>query len=336
MRIHNRSPFRFSFFTVLWVLVAEVSSAQFELPFVELPGSSVSEFQLESSLDGIYAPHFDEMLSPQSMIDLDSADFSHAWSDGLDLSELQVDEGCLIRREQPHLARLWSDQQNFYSSESLVGLATLFGAGAIMANTQADQQLQNHFQSSVRGATSDEWFEFLHANKELGNGVYVLPVMGVAWIADEYFTSSPYLDGAGLWGERSIRAFLVGAPPLLLMQQVTGGSRPTETFEDSEWHPLHDNNGVSGHAFMSSLPFITAAKMTENPWEKGFWYFASTLGPLSRVNDNAHYPSQVGLGWGLAFLAATAVAQSDTGRRPFRILPHAPSGDNGFALQFQW
>jgi hypothetical protein len=336
VRIHLRSPFRFSFVAVLWVLVAGVSSAQFELPFVELPGSSVSEFQLESSLDDLSTSSSDQVFEAKPTINLDSADFSQSWSDGLDLGDLQLDERSLALREQPLLERLWSDQQNFYSSESLVGLAALFGAGAIMANTQADQQLQNHFQSSVRGATSDEWFEFLHANKELGNGVYVLPVMGVAWIADEYLTSSPYLDGAGLWGERSIRAFLVGAPPLLLMQQMTGGSRPTETLEDSEWHPLHDNNGVSGHAFMSSLPFITAAKMTENPWEKGFWYAASTLGPLSRVNDNAHYPSQVGLGWGLAFLAATAVAQSDTGKRPFRFLPHAPSGDNGFALQLQW
>ena len=321
---------------VLWVLAAGVSSAQFDLSFGESPDSSIGEFQLESSLNGLSASSSDQVSEVQPTIDLDSADFSQSWSDGLDLGELQLEEESLALRERPLLSRLWSDQQNFYSSESLVGLATLFGAGALMANTQADQQLQNHFQSSVRGATSDEWFEFLHANKELGNGVYVLPVMGVAWIADECFTSSPYLDGVGLWGERSMRAFLVGAPPLLLMQQVTGGSRPTETFENSEWHPLHDNNGVSGHAFMSSLPFITAAKMTEKPWEKGFWYAASTLGPLSRVNDNAHYPSQVGIGWGLAFLAATAVAQSDTGIRPFRILPHAPSGDNGFALQFQW
>ena len=32
-----------------------------------------------------------------------------------------------------------------------------------------------------------------------------------------------------------------------------------------------------------------------------------------RVNDNAHYPSQVMLGWWLAYLSASAVAMSDEG-----------------------
>lgn len=94
-----------------------------------------------------------------------------------------------------------------------------------------------------------------------------------------------------------MRGFIVGAPPLIVMQRLTGGSRPYETNEGSEWHPFRDNNGVSGHAFMSSLPFITGAKMTDNPWEKSLWYLGSTLGPLSRVNDNAHYPSQIGMSW---------------------------------------
>jgi hypothetical protein len=44
---------------------------------------------------------------------------------------------------------------------------------------------------------------------------------------------------------------------------------------------------------MGSLPFITAAKMTENRGYKVLFYAGSAIAPLSRVNDNAHYPSQV-------------------------------------------
>lgn len=142
------------------------------------------------------------------------------------------------------------------------------------------------------------------------------------------------LETVGLWGERFMRGFLVGAPPLVLMQVLTGGSRPDETIEGSEWNAFGDNNGVSGHAFMSSLTFINAAKLSENPWRKTFWYAASAIGPLSRMNDNAHYPSQIGLGWAMAYIAATAVQQSDTGKRGWTLEPQSSLSSSGVALQY--
>lgn len=232
--------------------------------------------------------------------------------------------------------RLLNDQKNYYSGDSLLGLAGAFVIGGIFANTQADQQLHNHFQSSVAGATSDEWFEFLHANKELGNGIYTLPVMGAAWLTGEVFDDSSAMSRVGEWGERSLRGFVVGAPPLIAMQLVTGASRPEETPEGSQWRPFRDNNGVSGHAFMSSLPFITAAKMTDDPFRKSLWYLGSAIGPLSRVNDNAHYPSQVGLGWAMAYFAATAIEQTERGESHWRLRPSFWSDGSGLALEYQW
>ena len=234
------------------------------------------------------------------------------------------------------LDRVLGDQSNFYSGDSMLKLGLAFGAAAVIANTQADDQLQRHFQTSVRGASSEEWFQFLHANKELGNGIYSLPVFGTVWLANEYIDGPPIFETTGLWGERSMRGFFVGAPSLILMQHITGGSRPYETIEGSEWHPFRDNNGVSGHAFMSSLPFITAAKLTDNPWQKSFWYTASTIGPLSRVNDNAHYPSQIGLGWLMAFVAASAVDQTDSGQRGWTLTPQSSLDSSGIALQYRW
>ena len=232
--------------------------------------------------------------------------------------------------------RLVSDQSHFYSPESMLQLGLAFGVGASFANTQLDDQLQNHFQSSVRHAPSEEWFQFLHANKELGNGFFTLPVFGAAWFANEVIDGPPIFETTGLWGERAMRGFLVGAPPLILMQHATGASRPYESNEGSEWRPFRDNNGVSGHAFMSSLPFITAAKLVDDPWKKTFWYTASALGPLSRVNDNAHYSSQVGLGWIMAYIAATAVEQSDTGQRGWTLIPQSTPNSSGIAMQYTW
>jgi hypothetical protein len=232
--------------------------------------------------------------------------------------------------------KLLTDQRNFYSMDSMLGLTAAFGLGAIAANTSFDQQVHKHFQSSIRGASSDVWFDSLHANKELGNGIYSLPIMGSAWLLSAAMPQVEEFEVAGTWGERSLRSFVVGAPPLILMQRVTGGSRPFETTENAEWHPFRDNNGVSGHAFMSSLPFITAAKMTKNPWGKSAWYAASTLGPLSRVNDNAHYPSQIALGWILAYAAATSVDRTDTGKKGWHLLSETADGRPGMSVQYRW
>jgi hypothetical protein len=249
------------------------------------------------------------------------------------------DQMELIDRPKPPATlgeKLLSDQLSFYSKESGANLLMAFGVGALLANSEMDGKIQKHFQASVRGATSDEWFEFLHANKEIGNGMYTLPIFGSLWLANTYIDGPESFETAGVWGERSLRAFLVGAGPVVIGQRLTGGSRPDETGNGSDWLPFRDNNGVSGHAFMSSLPFITAAKMTDGPIRKTLFYGGSLIGPLSRVNDNAHYPSQIGIGWAMAFVAASAVQHTDTGKRGWSIVPSSSLNSSGLAFQYRW
>jgi PAP2 superfamily len=250
------------------------------------------------------------------------------------LSEL--DSTIPDRISKPLFTRLWDDQRNFYSPES----ATLLGGGMIvgglMANSSFDDTVHRHFQSSVRSATSDDWFHSLHASKELGNGLYTLPIFASAWGAGALFPDSPMAVNSGRWGERSIRGFMVGVPPLIVLQRLTGGSRPYETEENSKWHPLVDNNGISGHAFMGSLPFITAAKMTENRAYKALLYAGSTIVPLSRVNDNAHYPSQVALGWWMAFLAASAIDATENPQSKWHFLPYSTADGSGLLLEYRF
>ncbi|MBN8603506.1 MAG: phosphatase PAP2 family protein [Planctomycetes bacterium] len=244
----------------------------------------------------------------------------------------------LLKPERPAslISRMWDDQMNFYSAESLTLLGGGLIVGGAMANSSFDDGIHRHFQSSVRGATSDDWFESLHASKELGNGMYVLPVFATAWAAGELFPENALSQTSGRWGERSLRGFVVGAPPLIVMQQLTGGSRPTETDESSEWHPFRDNNGISGHAFMGSLPFITAAKMTDNRGYKLLLYAGSTIAPLSRINDNAHYPSQVALGWLMAYLAASAIDATDDPNSRWRFYPYSNGDGSGMMAEFRF
>ena len=177
--------------------------------------------------------------------DSPASDFDSQVNHWLLPSSHSVSDELRDTHDRSLVGRLLADQMNYYSAESLTMLGAGLVVGGAMANSSIDDGIHRHFQSSIRNANSDDWFESLHSSKELGNGKYTLPVMAGAWGVGELFPDSPLAGSAGAWGERSLRGILVGAPPLLAMQQLTGGSRPAETSEGSEWPPVTDKNGIS-------------------------------------------------------------------------------------------
>jgi membrane-associated phospholipid phosphatase len=214
--------------------------------------------------------------------------------------------------------KITADYRNFYSWPTMFGLALGFGGGAILANTSLDQDYRNWYQDDVRSSDTDD---FARSCKVFGEGQIFIPACAGLAVLNVWCQDVPLLGVAGDFGDRTTRAFLVGAPPMLLMQFVTGASRPEEAAYRSHWRPFEDNNGVSGHAFMGAVPFITAAQMCENPLLKGGFYFCSTLAGWSRVNDDAHYLSQVCLGWWMAYLACQSVSQTNFEERLVAVTP---------------
>jgi hypothetical protein len=243
------------------------------------------------------------------------------------------------RSNHPRLARagyrILEDYRNFYTCENLVCLSAAFGAGAIMANTGFDVTMQDAW---LRGVEPTGVGTFFSGCKDIGEGRYALPIFGVAAATGLVFEGNPAGDVVGEWGSRSLRMFVVGAPPLYVMQWVTGGSRPGESPVGSRWHMLNDNNGVSGHAFVGAVPFLAAAEMVESPLLKGTLYVCSTFVGFSRMTDDAHYPSQVFLGWYLAWASARAVSATEMQFAGMEVsivpLPMADLG--GMAVEARW
>jgi hypothetical protein len=230
--------------------------------------------------------------------------------------------------------RVCSDYREFYSCEGLTWLTAGVGAGALMANTGFDEHfMRDAFLDNVVLAPSDELYEMLHKPKFLGDGWYTIPAFAVAALSEPLLADWPCGEVAAHWGQRCLRAIVVGGPPVLALQRLTGGSRPGETSADSRWKPLRDDNGVSGHAFMGAIPFVSAAKMTDNRWLKAGFYTVSVLPALSRVSDDRHYFSQVFLGWWLAYLAASAVDHTETGRAECRVYPMMTDDEVGLLFE---
>jgi hypothetical protein len=208
--------------------------------------------------------------------------------------------------------RIKQDYRNYYSWDGLGYMVVGFGLGAAVANTNADHEMQEWWQEDVRTGTTDDFARWV---KTFGEGYFVIGAGMSGWLVGEVFYDRPIPGVIGEWGGRTMRSLFVGVPPMLLMQTVTGASRPDESHANSRWQPFNDNNGVSGHAFMGAVPFINAAKMSDSiPLKAGF--YACSLAPAwSRLNDDAHFTSQVFLGWWMAYWAATAVDITNCGQR---------------------
>jgi hypothetical protein len=134
------------------------------------------------------------------------------------------------------------------------------------------------------------------------------------------------------WTLKSIRATAVGTPTLLFLAAATGGDRPTEG--DSKWRPFENIRGVSGHTYFSVVPIITAAKMSENRYQKAIFYGLSALPALSRINDDKHYFSSVALGWYIAYLSC-AVVEKGTDRQEGRVHLQIAPVPKGIAFAVQ-
>lgn len=227
-------------------------------------------------------------------------------------------EGWSIPYSKPIWETIKRDHKNFYSSGHLLRMGIGLGIGGIMANTNIDEKIQNRCQDDVRSSSTDNFADVM---KTFGEGKYLIPLSLFTAALPEIIPESSATSSIGKWGRLTSRAYLVGGPPLLLLQRATGASRPGENDDGSRWKPFNDSNGVSGHAFIGAVPFLSAARMSSNRLLRYGLYVASTLTAWSRINDNDHYASQAMLGWYLAWESVKAVSESNANDQELKVSP---------------
>lgn len=250
-----------------------------------------------------------------------------------DASRAPAGFGARLRadfREEVYLIR--SDYRNYYSCGTMRDLWLGVAGGAVLANTSLDEDFQNWYRRDVRGSGTDDFAAFW---KTFGEGEIFIPAYAGLALVGGIFQDRPLIGPVGEFSDRVTRGYLVGAPPMLLMQAMLGGSRPGEHGVGSQWKPFDDSNAVSGHAFIGAVPFITAAKMSDRPWMKATFYTLSTFPAWSRVNDDAHYLSQACLGWWMGYLACRAVDQTEYEQRCLTFTPLVTPGVTGMAMVVQ-
>jgi hypothetical protein len=215
-----------------------------------------------------------------------------------------------------------TDLGNFYlDRETLTGLGIGVAGAAVFANTGMDRYLRTRYQDDLRSGKTDKAANIFNISRTA-----LVLVLAPAYIGT--YGAGKLLHDSTMeqWAMNSIRATVAGGPALLFVAAATGPDRPGEG--SSHWKPFQSTHGISGHAFLGGIPFITAAKMSENPYRKAILYGLSALPGLARINDDRHYFSQSALGWYLAYLSCAVVrngSDRQEGRGHVRFAP-VPKG----------
>jgi len=232
--------------------------------------------------------------------------------------------------------RIFADFGNLYNCNNVANFGLAIAGGAVLANTEMDHNFQNWYDKQIKSDTSDE---FSKVAKWFGEGQIVIPVMLTSALTYRFSqTKWGFADNClGEFADRTARGYLVGAPTLLTFQLLLGGDRPC--CGDSYWRPFKQDHGVSGHAFLGAVPFITIAQMSDEPVVKGVFYALSGFTAWSRVNDDRHYLSQALLGWYLAYLSVRAVSQTEANcwlPRGLTLFPVCANDSVGAGLYYQF
>ena len=229
--------------------------------------------------------------------------------------------------------KLWVDVDNYFSWVTARDMAIALGLDAVLANTPMDQHFQNWFQKNVRTKSTDN---FSNSIKFLGQGQYMIPAAIGLTVAGTLVGDNWLGDTVGDFGSQTCRAYLIGAPSLLLAQYGLGASRPSDNLvHGSYWHPFANSHGASGDAFIGSVPFITAANMTDNNYLKALFFLGSFMVPFERVDLNQHYLSQAILGWSLGCMAATAVGKTEHDDRAVMFGPVVTPDLTGIGIEIR-
>ncbi len=200
-------------------------------------------------------------------------------------------------------ARTGRHYRRAYSRRGFLRLGAGGAVAALMAHTPVDETVDAWHRDTVRSETSDR---LSHVFREGGERY---------WFA--YWLLFALTDGLlgrtvlSRWGRSAVEAMVVGLPGLWTFQRVAGASRPTDAPGDPRWRPMADDNSASGHTFMSSIPWIVAARRAGGAPARLAAYLASGATGWSRLNDRKHYLSQVVWGYVIAWNAVDAVLEED-------------------------
>lgn len=186
--------------------------------------------------------------------------------------------------------------------------------GAVVVTVASGLWLDREFQSESQESRSPDKDRWSGTWGQLGT-VYSFVVLGAAgtygWLADDPRGVDVLVDGL----EASVIASGILSP---LLKYAVGRSRPYQTAQDTD--AIHPFSGASsfpsGHTTQAfTIASVVACTYDDQPLVGGVAFVVATGVGLSRINNNAHYASDVVAGAILGTWVGYEVVRANRARR---------------------
>ena len=227
-----------------------------------------------------------------------------ARADGPDHANLDYVEDIVRETGAIASSPLRWERADWYEAGAVVGVAGGLYAGVDVWAQHAALRSQSRVADS-----------FTDVGRGFGNGLYVVPALGAAYLGGEA-ADDKRLRRASL---DAFESFAISGLFVTGVKVLAGRNRPYVGAGRGDWDGPSSSNGQysfpSGHsaaAFAVATTFAT--EYGDVPGVAPGAYLLAVLTALSRVYNNQHWASDVFVGGALGYFTAKAVARAHAGK----------------------
>jgi membrane-associated phospholipid phosphatase len=196
-----------------------------------------------------------------------------------------------------------------------------------------DQNIHDWAQKR-RGKTTDHISSVV---KVFGQGQYIVPALGLFYLYG-YAAENSKAEETALLG---VESFLISGAFTQVLKFSTHRYRP----EDSDRYDRWDGPSFSGSnlSFASgdataafSVATVIASEYDDKAWVPPLAYSIATLTALARINDNAHWASDVFAGAAIGYFTAKTIVKLHKKGSRFAVAPAMTGQGPGLVISYKF
>lgn len=196
-----------------------------------------------------------------------------------------------------------------------------------------DQNIHDWTQKR-RGETTDNISSLV---RPFGEGQYTVPGLGLVYLYG-YAANDSKAEKTALLG---VESFLISGAFTEVLKYSTHRYRPEDSDRYDRWDgPSFSNSNLSfasGEATAAfSVATVIASEYEDKAWVPPLAYGIATLTALARINDNAHWASDVCVGSAIGYFTAKTIVSLHKKNSRFQVVPLTDGQNNGLAISYRF
>jgi membrane-associated phospholipid phosphatase len=217
------------------------------------------------------------------------------------------------------------EKDDWLKASAVVGIA----AGLYVFDHNVQDSSQKH-----KNSTTDR---IASIAKPFGEGQYTVPALGIVYLYG-YAAEDRKAEKTALWG---VESFLISGAFTQVLKFSTHRHRPEDGDRYDRWDgPSFSNSNLSfasGEATAAfSVATVIASEYEDKAWVPPLAYGIATLTALARINDNAHWASDVFVGSAIGYFTAKTIVALHKKNSRFQVVPLTDGQHNGLAISYKF